>query len=259
MTVESKWCQSGPETNQEYMIAKYSPWVAARAYTWPVEEEQCPFEDPVGFSPPLQETVLVYRTCCWCVSIASKSESNLVFPSASTAGKGTQPLVTLSFGLYLSIRLPATLSGAASLNPTTASWEITALASSGVEACAGAGAPMTGTAVRTRPMRTDRIDIMNNITVQIRPRAQKNVLGRQNRTFTACQRSETHKTDTQKKRRQYARGPSPAVIVQAHQIYVDHSPIWFRPPIFTASPCPITTTTPMMHSPHVKRPESYTK
>lgn len=42
-------------------MAKYSPWVAARAYTWPVEDEQCPFEDPVGFSPPLHETVLVFR------------------------------------------------------------------------------------------------------------------------------------------------------------------------------------------------------
>lgn len=46
------------------MIAKYSPWVAARAYTWPVEEEQFPFEEPVGFSPPLQEIMLVCRIWC---------------------------------------------------------------------------------------------------------------------------------------------------------------------------------------------------
>lgn len=35
------------------MIAKYSSYVEARAYTWPVLEEHPPFESPVGLSPPL--------------------------------------------------------------------------------------------------------------------------------------------------------------------------------------------------------------
>lgn len=51
------------------MIAKYSPWVAARAYTWPVEEEQCTFEDPVGFNPPLQENVSISRIYCNIISL----------------------------------------------------------------------------------------------------------------------------------------------------------------------------------------------
>lgn len=37
------------------MIAKYSSYTEARAYTWPVLEEQPPFESPVGASPPLQK------------------------------------------------------------------------------------------------------------------------------------------------------------------------------------------------------------
>lgn len=37
------------------MIAKYSSYTEARAYTWPVLEEQPALESPVGLSPPLTQ------------------------------------------------------------------------------------------------------------------------------------------------------------------------------------------------------------
>lgn len=49
-----------------------------------------------------------------------------VFPAASTAGKGTQPLKTLSHGLYLSIRVPVVPEGTVCGKPTTASCAMTA-------------------------------------------------------------------------------------------------------------------------------------
>lgn len=49
------------------MIAKYSSYTEARAYTWPVLEEQPPFESPVGASPPLTQKLsiafLAYLAC----------------------------------------------------------------------------------------------------------------------------------------------------------------------------------------------------
>lgn len=51
-----------------------------------------------------------------------------VFPSESTAGKGTQPLKTFRYGLNLSIRSPSVVAGTVSAKPTTASWAITARA-----------------------------------------------------------------------------------------------------------------------------------
>lgn len=49
-------------THQLYMIAKYSSYTEARAYTWPVLEEHPPFESPVGLSPPLARTMsIIFR------------------------------------------------------------------------------------------------------------------------------------------------------------------------------------------------------
>lgn len=81
------------------------------------------------------------RVPCWakaateeqdCQYVSSSSQNicrritHEVFPSASTAGKGTQPLKTLRYGLYANIKSPSLLSGTASANPTTASWSMTA-------------------------------------------------------------------------------------------------------------------------------------
>lgn len=48
-----------------------------------------------------------------------------VFPSESTAGKGTQPLKTFKYGLNLSIRVPSAVAGTVSAKPTNASWSRT--------------------------------------------------------------------------------------------------------------------------------------
>lgn len=52
-------------THQLYMIAKYSSYTEARAYTWPVLEEHPPFESPVGLSPPLiRNPVSIFSLTC---------------------------------------------------------------------------------------------------------------------------------------------------------------------------------------------------
>lgn len=117
------------------MTAKYSLKVAARAYTWPVDEEQPPLESPEVCRPPLPKQVFVNTDVLIVTPRPALRASSLpksgylqtypVFPSASTAGNGTQPLNTFKYGLNFNMRLPSVVDGTVSAKPTTASWSMT--------------------------------------------------------------------------------------------------------------------------------------
>lgn len=135
-------------------MAKYSLYAAARAYTCPVDEEHCPFEEPEGARPPL----CVERVSIYADNRVNRTECRAypVLPAESTAGNGTQPFVTLSNGLYLSIKEPTVVAGTVSAKPTTSSCPMTDLASIPAET----GAAMIAWAARAMLRRTDRENIM---------------------------------------------------------------------------------------------------
>ncbi len=101
---------------QAYMIANALLKLSARAYTWPVLFEQSPDGSPVGARPPLN----VCRQL-WSPRGIQQDLTYLVFPSASTAGNGTQPFATYRCGLYFKYSWPILVSGTVSGKPTISS------------------------------------------------------------------------------------------------------------------------------------------